>query len=121
MDKHDEEYVLYGLHKDIEVAFEDDDHHSDEHYDGQVLQRLLQELCHFWKVLAAQDSQYKRDSHYDEDALEDVPERNFKFRKCTEVTVAGKVQIHLSPECEVERSGEYAGSSIECCERYRKL
>ena len=44
MDEHDQEDVLYGLHKDIEITFEDDYHHSDEHYDGKVLQRLFQEL-----------------------------------------------------------------------------
>ena len=116
VDENDEEYVSDSLHEDVEIALEDDYHHGDEHDDGKVLQRLLQDFCHFRKILSAQDTQDKRNTHDDEYALENVSERNLKFRENTDVAVSCEIEVHLTPESEVQRRREYAGSGIECCE-----
>ena len=86
-----------------------------------MLQWLLHDFSDLWKILSAQDTQNKRNTHDDEDALEDISKRYLELRKSADAAVACKIQIELTPECKVQRSREYAGSCIECCERYGKL
>ena len=71
--------------------------------------------------MSAQHSEDERTTHDDEYALEDFSERNLKLRKRCDAVVAGKVEVELAPESEVERSREYAGRCVERCEGYRKL
>ena len=114
--EHDQEDILDACHEDVEIALEDDYHHSDEHDDGEVLQRLLQDLGNFRQILSAEDTQDKRNTHDDEYALENISERNLKLRENADVAVSCEIEVHLTPESEVQRRREYAGSSIECCE-----
>ena len=66
--------------------------------------------------MSAEYAEHERNTHDDEDALEDVSKRNLKLREFSDIVVACEIEIHLSPECEVERGGEYADSCIKCSE-----
>ena len=103
MQKHDKEDVADTLHEYIQVSCKDDDHHGDENHDRKVLERLLEQICDLWKVLSAEDTQHERNTHDDEDALEDVAERNHEFRKLADVVVSCEIKVHLAPECKIER------------------
>ena len=114
MEQNNEEDVLDYLHKYINVACEDDHNHCYEYDDGQVLQRFLEYVGYLREILSAEDTEYERNTHNDEDALEDVSERNHKLRELADVMVSCKVEIKLSPECEVKRCREHADRCVEC-------
>ena len=68
--------------------------------------------------MSAQHAEDERNTHDDEDALEDLAERDLKFRKGSDSVVAGEVEVELAPECEVERGSEDADRCIECGKRH---
>ena len=50
---------------------------------------------------------YWSNTHDDEDALENVSERNHKFRELADIVVSCEIKVHLAPEREVKRSREH--------------
>ena len=119
MQEHYQEDVADTLHEYVQVTCEDDDYHCYENSNRKVLERLLEEVGYLWKVLSAKDSEYERNTHDDEDALEDVSERDLQLRELAEeLMLACEVEIELAPEREVERGSEDADRCVECGERH---
>ena len=116
MEQYNKEDVLDYLHEYVYVSSEDDHNHCYEYDDRQVLQRLFEHVSHLRKVLSAEDTKYEWNTHDDEDALEDVSERNHKLREFSDVMVSCEFKIKTSPECEVQRGREHADSCVECCQ-----
>ena len=115
--EHYKEDILDTCHEHIQIACEDDYDHGDEDSYGKILERFLQYFRNLRKILSAEDTENEGNTHDDEDALEDLSERDLKFRKSTDAMVACEVQVHLSPESEVERGGYHAGCRVEGCQR----
>ena len=74
VDGYDKHNPLEVLDEDVEVVPERDQHHSEEHHNGEVLQGLVERLGYLRGVVCGENTQCQGHAEQDEHRDEDIPD-----------------------------------------------
>ena len=121
VDENQDEYEDDVADKELPVRDEHAQHHSDEHYDGEHRESLLNLLRKLGEEMGAEDTQHDRDAQDDKHRHEDIPEGDYQLGNGERARKSGKAQIEIAPQQEVEGRDERGKHSRQRCHAHRQF